>query len=728
MDPERKQFIREWKRPVDKKEVKSFLQTVAFCRVFMRPADGRSYADVTGPLRQVISKYAKFVWTKQCEASFQELKDLLISDRVMANYDPNRKTRVYVDDGPTGLGSTVAQEYTVEGIDNPVWRPVNYTARAKTEAELNYGKVGGESLGIMSGVLLNAMYLYGTKFSVVVDHLPLVPMYNNHSKALPARVAKHRSKLRAFDFTVVYEPGTTTPSDYGSRHPPAVRKYTELERETLGVETEEEDAEIIIARLDMVEDAVTLPIMARYTTKEYNQLLTDVMQGQMSQDSTKLVGIKECFQELSVNQGIILRGERLLIPTKLRASVLAAAHEGCPGGDAMLRQLRLDVWWPGMDRDVKVFTRSCLACSAATPTTSTPPMIERETPDRVWSEVQADFKGPVAGRFYFHVVIDQLSRWPEVEVVTSTSFEQLRPALERSWGLLGIPDRVTHDNGPPYNSQKWRDYAREKGFQLSPCTPEHPRANGIAERFMGVLVKTVHAAVAAGKDPQAEVQRRLLNYRNTPHPSTGKTPSEMIMLRRMKTKIPAILKASDNNIQKEGKERDKITRKVRKQIFDKKHKEREETISPGDKILIKQQKTTIKPPFNPDPFVVTELKGTQVTAERGQKVRVRNRAKVKLLKDRPVHLQLASREEPDRQEEDDDDDDWFLDLSTQTGPIPRPTLGEGEHDRYKVRKRSGERCWHRIRGEFRKRVQGTGRGDRLWRPGHPQLGENRADR
>ena len=72
VDPERKQFIRDWKRPVDKKEVKSFLQTVAFCRVFMRPADGRSYADVTGPLRQVICKYAKFVWTKQCEASFQE--------------------------------------------------------------------------------------------------------------------------------------------------------------------------------------------------------------------------------------------------------------------------------------------------------------------------------------------------------------------------------------------------------------------------------------------------------------------------------------------------------------------------------------------------------------------------------------------------------------------------------------------------------------------------------
>ena len=117
-------------------------------------------------------------------------------------------------------------------------------------------------MGVLTGIFSNKMYLYGTKFTVVVDHLPLVPMYKSHSKALPARVAKHKSK----------------------------------------------------------------------------RLLQDVQQGKMSESTTKLIGIKECFEELSVSQGIILRGERLLIPT----------HEGCPGGDSMLRQLRMDVWWPGM--------------------------------------------------------------------------------------------------------------------------------------------------------------------------------------------------------------------------------------------------------------------------------------------------------------------------------------------------------------------------------------------
>ena len=78
------------------------------------------------------------------------------------------------------MGATVAQEYRVEGVDHPVWRPVTYTGRAKTEAELQYGKVDGESLGVLTGILSNKMYLYGTKFTVVVDHLPLVPMYKSH--------------------------------------------------------------------------------------------------------------------------------------------------------------------------------------------------------------------------------------------------------------------------------------------------------------------------------------------------------------------------------------------------------------------------------------------------------------------------------------------------------------------------------------------------------------------
>ena len=179
-------------------------------------------------------------------------------------------------------------------------------------------------------------------------------------------------------------------------------------------------------------------------------------------------------------------------------------------------------------------------------------------------------------------------------------------------------------------------------------------------------VKTVHTAIAGGKDVYTEVQRRLLNYRNTPHPSTGRTPSEMIVLRAARTKIPSIRRGVENNMRKEAKEKDEEKKKTRKEVYDKKHRSKEVKITPGDKVLIKQEKTTIKPPFDPAPYEVTQVKGTQVTARRGGKERIRNMAKVKLLKHRPEHLRSRPQAQQGQQEEEEDDYSW-IDLSRRSG-------------------------------------------------------------
>ena len=229
-DPEKVEAIKAWPRPLDKAEVKSFLQTAQFGQVFMRPGDGLTYSDLTKPLRMMTAKSVRYKWTAECEESFRKLKDLLVSDTVMAPFDPERETRLYCDDGPTGVAATVAQCYQPEEVpgqvDHPVWRPVHYNSRAKIASELNYGKVDGESLAILSGILSNRTYLYGDKFTVITDHQPLVPLYKSHSRDLPVRVAKHKSKLLGFNFDVVYEAGTRNPADYGSRHHPSARQYS----------------------------------------------------------------------------------------------------------------------------------------------------------------------------------------------------------------------------------------------------------------------------------------------------------------------------------------------------------------------------------------------------------------------------------------------------------------------------------------------------------------------
>ena len=55
-----------------------------------------------------------------------------------------------------------------------MWRPDAHTNRAKTKAEMNYEKMNGESPVILTGIHSNKMYLYGIKFTKVVDHELLI--------------------------------------------------------------------------------------------------------------------------------------------------------------------------------------------------------------------------------------------------------------------------------------------------------------------------------------------------------------------------------------------------------------------------------------------------------------------------------------------------------------------------------------------------------------------------
>ena len=98
-DPKKVEAVKMWPPPEDKSAVKSFLQTVQFSSSYMRPGKGKTYSDVTKPLRNLTRQGVKFVWTKECQESFKELKELLCSDTVLVAYNPKRHTWI------TGLGA-----------------------------------------------------------------------------------------------------------------------------------------------------------------------------------------------------------------------------------------------------------------------------------------------------------------------------------------------------------------------------------------------------------------------------------------------------------------------------------------------------------------------------------------------------------------------------------------------------------------------------------------------
>ena len=109
-------IIRNWPPPSSSTEVKRFLQIVQFNAKFLgaHKIGEKSYPELTKPLRALTKKNAKFLWGQREINSFNEIKHQLCSDRVLAPYDTDRQTRLYVDSSPIGTQATLAQGYQID--------------------------------------------------------------------------------------------------------------------------------------------------------------------------------------------------------------------------------------------------------------------------------------------------------------------------------------------------------------------------------------------------------------------------------------------------------------------------------------------------------------------------------------------------------------------------------------------------------------------------------------
>ena len=148
--------------------------------------------------------------------------------------------------------------------------------------------------------------------------------------------------------------------------------------------------------------------------------------------------------------------------------------------------LRSKVYFPGIDKAAENNVESCLACQATIVTSTRPPPLQMShLPHGPWEILSADFFSPIAtSRQYLLVITDDYSRYPVVEILFSTSADSAIPAFERAFALFGGITRLRTDNGPPWNSKQFTDYAHASGFHHRKINPLHPSANGIAERMM----------------------------------------------------------------------------------------------------------------------------------------------------------------------------------------------------------------------------------------------------
>ena len=83
----------------------------------------------------------------------------------------------------------------------------------------------------------------------------------------------------------------------------------------------------------------------------------------------------------------------------------------------------------------------------------------------------------------------------------------------------------------------------ENRIKHTRVTPYWERANGLVENFNKSLKKAIRVATIEKKNWKEELYNFLLNYRATPHTTTGRTQSELLLSRIIKTKLPQVIKS-----------------------------------------------------------------------------------------------------------------------------------------------------------------------------------------
>ena len=602
-DPDKIKAIQECSEPKSKDEVRSLLGMTGYLSNFIP-----QYSTLTAPLRLLTRQENRFKWGRNEKKAFQKLKDAITSSETMMYFDPEKpiilRTEASYNEGiSAGLFQPSAK--------GP--KPVHFISRSLTDTEKRYSQTEKDALAIKWATNRLRIYLSGAPhFTIITGHKPLIPMFMK-SKQLPPRIEKWIMEIQDLDFTVKYEPGRDEqdPMDYLSRHPLPT--------------TENDKTEKVVRQISRSENSTTLEELRKETEKDeiIQEIMRSIHKGdwKMQKKNEKLKPYLDMQEEFSTVNGLLYRVDRIVVPESLQRKIVKIGHNmGHLGKTKTKQMLREKYWFAAMNSIIDQVIEQCYECKVATKDSKEEPIKPSEIPAKPWDVIAVDFGGPYPDGHYNFVLVDKRTRYPVVEEVPSTAMRHTKEKLKHIFGTYGTPNVIISDNGPPFNSHEFEQFAKDEGFHHHRVTPLHPRANGQAENFMRLLNKTEQITHLQGNDSakrRSAIQEMLIAYRSSPHPATGVSPYRAMQYREIRTKLDYEPPNEERNPEDERMDIKDSNYKLKMKEKGENRNTRKTLLILGDYVLVKQTKrdkwTT---PYEPTIYTVTEIKGSQVTARR----------------------------------------------------------------------------------------------------------------
>ena len=518
--------IRDTPTPTNVTELKSFLGLLNYYHKFLP-----DLATQLAPLHNLLCQNAKWSWTCIHDEAFTQAKSLLHSSSLLVHYDENKPLIIACDASPYGVGAVLSHRMA-DGSE----LPVAYESRSLSPAEKKYSQLEKEALPVIFSVRKFHDYVYGRKFILYSDHKPLQYLLSE-SKQTPthasSRIQRWALILSAYKYTIQYKPGKNlSHADALSRLPlPDCPTTVPMPQDVVSTLNYISESIISIAKIQQWTDKDPVLSRLRALVLSGGQLPTDVPE--MKQYS-------HIFTELSVADGCLLRGSRVIIPLPGRSTILSQLHETHSGISRMKSLARCYVWWPGLDKDIEQTVKKCQVCQENGNFPPQTPVHPWECPKTPWTRIHIDHAGPFLDHHFLLIVdaysrwLDAYSRWLEVHCVPSTSSSATIKVLRRVFSIHGLPQQLVSDNGPGFTSNEFKQFMDQNGIRHSLTSPYHPRSNGLVER----AVQTFKQAMKKMDGPiHVKLSRFLFSYRITPQTTTGHSPAELLMGRRLRSRF-----------------------------------------------------------------------------------------------------------------------------------------------------------------------------------------------
>jgi hypothetical protein len=189
VDPGKVKDVVNWMPPATVSEIRSFLGLAGYYRRFIK-----DFSKIAKPMTKLLEKNKAFEWTKECQASFEELKKWLTSSPVLVLPDPTKKFDIYCDASHQGLGCVLMQEGQV----------VCYASRQLRKHEENYPTHDLEIVAVVHALKIWRHYLIGHRCEIYSDHKSLKYIFAQND--LNLRQRHWLELIKDYDLGINYHP------------------------------------------------------------------------------------------------------------------------------------------------------------------------------------------------------------------------------------------------------------------------------------------------------------------------------------------------------------------------------------------------------------------------------------------------------------------------------------------------------------------------------------------